>query len=179
MGAIPNRLPGFADILDPDVRARFDGAWGSSIPPEYGMHLTQMFDAMGRGDLTRPLCAGREPGPVGGRRRLTPSHLLEGLDHLVVQDIFLTKTAELADVVLPATAAWCEAEGTVTNSERRVQRVRKAIEPPDGARDDIEILLEIARRLGQSWATTGSTDPGLGRGGVGRAALALAACTPG
>ena len=77
--------------------------------------------------------------------------LLEGLDHLVVQDILLTKTAELADVVLPATAAWCEAEGTVTNSERRVQRVRKALEPPAGARDDIEILLEIAARLGHEW----------------------------
>ncbi len=78
-------------------------------------------------------------------------HLLEGLDHLVVQDIFLTKTAQLADVVLPATAAWCETEGTVTSSERRVQRVRKAIEPPEGARNDIDILCDLARRLGHDW----------------------------
>ena len=68
-----------------------------------------------------------------------------------MQDIFLTKTAELADVVLPASASWCESEGTVTSSERRVQRVRKALELPEGARDDIEILGEIARRLGHDW----------------------------
>ena len=77
---------------------------------------------------TRP-----SPRPTSAHAR----QLLEGLDHLVVQDIFLTKTAELADVVLPAAAAWCESEGTVTNCERRVQRVRKALEPPGEARDDI------------------------------------------
>jgi formate dehydrogenase major subunit len=77
--------------------------------------------------------------------------LLEGLDHLVVQDIFLTRTAEIADVVLPASASWCEAEGTVTNSERRVQRVRKAIDPPGQARDDMQIMCDIARRLGHDW----------------------------
>ena len=64
-------------------------------------------------------------------------HRLESLDFLIVQDIFLTATAEMADVVFPAAAGWCESEGTVTNSERRVQRVRKAIDPPAGARDDI------------------------------------------
>src|SRR5207244_4120428 len=74
--------------------------------------------------------------------------LLEGLDHLVVQDILFTRTAEMADVVLPASASWCEAEGTVTNSERRVQRVRKALDPPGQARDDIEIICELGRRLG-------------------------------
>jgi formate dehydrogenase major subunit len=76
------------------------------------------------------------------------TQLLKGLDHLVVQDIFRTQTAELADVVLPASAAWCEAEGTVTSSERRVQRVRKALDPPGEARDDIEIVYELGRRLG-------------------------------
>ena len=80
-------------------------------------------------------------------------HLLEGLDHLVVQDIFLTATAELADVVLPASASWCESEGTVTNSERRVQRVRKALDPPGQARDDIEIMCELAARLGHDWGS--------------------------
>jgi formate dehydrogenase major subunit len=69
-----------------------------------------------------------------------------------VQDIFLTKTAQMADVVLPATAAWCETEGTVTSSERRVQRVRKAVEPPAGARDDSDILCDLARRLGHDWS---------------------------
>jgi formate dehydrogenase major subunit len=78
-------------------------------------------------------------------------HLLEGLEHLVVQDIFLTATAERADVVLPAAASWCEAEGTVTNSERRVQRLRQALQPPGQARDDITILCDLARLLGHDW----------------------------
>ena len=156
MGAIPNRLPGFADILDPDVRARFDTAWGSSIPPAYGWHLTQMFEAMGRGDLRALYVLGENPAQSEADVGHAIS-LLEGLDHLVVQDIFLTKTAELADVVLPASAAWCESEGTATNSERRVQRVRKALEPPDGARDDIEIVLEIAARLGHEWKYPGGS----------------------
>jgi len=162
MGAIPNRLPGFADILDPDVRARFDAAWGSSIPAAYGWHLTQMFEAMARRDLRALYVLGENPA----QSEANVSHavsLLEGLDHLVVQDIFLTKTAKLADVVLPATAAWCEAEGTVTNSERRVQRVRKAVEPPRGARDDIEILCEMAARLGHRWPYD-LGDPGRGAG---------------
>ena len=68
-----------------------------------------------------------------------------------MQDIFLTKTAELADVVLPGSASWCEADGTVTNSERRVQRVRKAITPPGNAHDDIQILLDLAALMGHSW----------------------------
>jgi len=76
---------------------------------------------------------------------------LRGLDFLVVQDIFLTATSSLADVVLPATATWCEAEGTVTSSERRVQRVRKALDPPGEARDELWILAQIARRLGHDF----------------------------
>ncbi len=78
-------------------------------------------------------------------------HRLESLDFLVVQDIFLTATAEMADVVFPAAAGWCESDGTVTNSERRVQRVRKAVEPPAGARDDVRILFDLARRMGHDW----------------------------
>jgi formate dehydrogenase major subunit len=77
--------------------------------------------------------------------------LLSGLEHLVVQDIFLTQTAELAHVVLPAAAGWAESEGTVTNSERRVQRVRRALEPPPGARDDVDLISELAARLGFDW----------------------------
>jgi len=83
---------------------------------------------------------------------------LNGLRHLVVQDIFLTQTAELAHVVLPAAAGWAESEGTVTNSERRVQRVRKAIDPPAGARDDIEIIAELAKRLGSDWGNPTAAD---------------------
>jgi len=77
--------------------------------------------------------------------------LLKGLDCLIVQDIFMTKTAELADVVLPASNSAFESEGTVTNSERRVQRVRKALDPPGNARDDIWIITRLAERLGRDW----------------------------
>ena len=150
MGAIPNRLVGFQDLRDPDVRVRFDRAWGAHIPPEPGMHLSAMFEAMARGTLTALYVIGENPA----QSEADASHavaLLEGLEHLVVQDMFLTRTAQLADVVLPATAAWCESEGTVTSSERRVQRVRKALEPPTGARDDIDILTGIAARLGREW----------------------------
>jgi formate dehydrogenase major subunit len=150
MGAIPNKLPGFQDILDDEARAKFDAAWGSQIPPRHGLHLSAMFEAMERAELTALYVIGENPAQSEAESDHA-SHLLEGLDHLVVQDIFLTRTAQLASVVLPASAAWCESEGTVTNSERRVQRVRKALEPPEGARDDIEIIFALARRLGQDW----------------------------
>jgi predicted molibdopterin-dependent oxidoreductase YjgC len=150
MGAIPNKLPGFQDMLDADARAKFDKAWGSNIPDHYGWHLTQMFEAMGRGDLKAVYVLGENPAQSEADSAHAV-HLLEGLEHLVVQDIFLTKTAQLADVVLPASAAWCETNGTVTNSERRVQRVRKALQAPEGARDDVEIILQLAERLGHKW----------------------------
>jgi predicted molibdopterin-dependent oxidoreductase YjgC len=153
MGAIPNKLAGFQDIEDDHAaRARFERAWGTRIQPTSGKNLTQMFDAIEHREIKSLFVIGENPAQSdadGGRI----THLLEALDHLVVQEIFLTKTAQLADVVLPAAATWCEGEGTVTNSERRVQRVRKAREIPDGARDEIWIISEIARRMGHDWAT--------------------------
>ena len=151
MGAIPNKLPGFQDIeRDAGARARFEAAWDVPVRPQYGWHLTQMFHAMERGELRTLYVIGENPAQseadVGHARKL-----LAGLDFLVVQDIVMTKTAELADVVLPSSASWCESEGTVTNSERRVQRVRKALDPPGEARDDAWILCELARRLGHDW----------------------------
>ena len=151
MGAIPNKLTGFQDVAtNADARARFEAVYGAPIPSKPGWHLSLMFEAMERGELTACYIIGENPlrsEADTGRTR----ELLSGLEHFVVQDMFLTGTAELASVVLPATATWCEAEGTVTSSERRVQRVRKALEPPSGARDDIEIICEIARRLGTDW----------------------------
>ena len=150
MGAIPNKLPGFQDILDDEARLRFDATWGSSIPAHHGWHLTAMFEAMERRELRALYVIGENPAQSEADSAHA-IHILEGLDHLVVQDIFLTKTAQMADVVLPATAAWCETEGTVTNSERRVQRVRKAINGPEGARDDVDIISALAARLGHTW----------------------------
>jgi predicted molibdopterin-dependent oxidoreductase YjgC len=150
MGAIPNRLPGGYDVEDATERARFEGAWGAPIPPAKGLHLAQMFEAMERGEIRTACVVGENPA----ESEADVAHaraLLSGLDHLVVQDIFRTATAELADVVLPSCADWCEYEGTVTSSERRVQRVRKAIDPPGLARPDTHILCALATRLGHDW----------------------------
>jgi predicted molibdopterin-dependent oxidoreductase YjgC len=114
------------------------------------MHLSEMFEAMEHGTLTTLYIIGENPAQSEADMGRAIK-LLEGLDHVVVQDMFLTRTAELADVVLPAAASWCESDGTVTSSERRVQRVRKAIDPPEGAKDDVEILCLIAREMGYDW----------------------------
>jgi formate dehydrogenase major subunit len=151
MGAIPARLPGFQDLEDPSIHAKFSRAWGGAeFPAKKGYHLSEMFEAMDHGELRAAYIVGENPARSEADQTRAV-RLLSGLDHLVVQDIFFTQTAELAHVVLPATAGWAESEGTVTNSERRVQRVRRALEPPAGARDDIEIIGELARRLGCDW----------------------------
>jgi predicted molibdopterin-dependent oxidoreductase YjgC len=150
MGALPDRLPGFQHVEQDALRARFDEAWGVTVPPKRGKHLSAMFEAMEHGELTALYVIGENP-VQSEADQAKAIRLLSGLDHLVVQDIFLTRTAQLADVVLPAAAAWAETEGTVTNSERRVQRVRKALEPPGEARDDLVVIFELARRLGADW----------------------------
>ncbi|MFC3994364.1 molybdopterin oxidoreductase family protein [Nocardiopsis sediminis] len=150
MGAIPDRLAGFQDILDPAVRARFEKVWDTDIQPRKGKTLTQMFEAMDEGELKALYVIGENP-VQSEPETLKTTRRLQSLDHLVVQDIFLTRTAELADVVLPASASWCESDGTFTNSERRVQLVRKALDPPPGARDDIHIICDLAQRMGHPW----------------------------
>ena len=147
MGALPDRLPGFQHVENDPLRARFDAAWGVAVPPQRGWNLTGMFHAMEQGELTALYVIGENP-VQSEADQAKAIQALSRLEHLVVQDIFLTKTAELADVVLPAAAAWAETEGTVTNSERRVQRVRKALDPPGEARDDLAIIFDLARRLG-------------------------------
>jgi len=150
MGALPNKLPGFQDVEDDHARAKFDAEWGVTVPPRTGWHLTEMFEAMERDELRSVFVIGENPAQSEADVSRAVE-LLSTRDHLVVLDIHLTKTAQLADVVLPGSASWCESEGTVTNSERRVQRVRKALDPPGDARDDIDILLDLAARLGQRW----------------------------
>jgi predicted molibdopterin-dependent oxidoreductase YjgC len=151
MGAIPNKLPGFQDIeRDEEARVICGRAWGVPIVPKYGWHLTAMFEAMERSDLTALYVIGENPASSEADLHRA-KRLLAGLDCLIVQDIFLTQTAEMADVVLPASASWAEAEGTVTNSERRVQRVRRALDPPGLARDDLWIIAQMAGRLGFEW----------------------------
>jgi formate dehydrogenase major subunit len=150
MGAIPNKLPGFQDVLDDAARGKFEAAWGKPILAEHGWHLTDMFRAMERGELTAVYCIGENPATSEADREHAVE-LLRGLDTLIVQDIFMTKTAELADVVFPASNSAFESEGTVTNSERRVQRVRAALQPPGNAKDDIWIIEQLANRMGAGW----------------------------
>jgi predicted molibdopterin-dependent oxidoreductase YjgC len=150
MGALPNKFPGFLDVESDEARARYEAKWGRPLPAKRGWHLSQMFEAMERGTLRALYIIGENPAQSEADSHRI-ERLLTGLDHLVVQDMFLTRTAELADVVLPSTASWCEAEGTVTSSERRVQRVRKALEPPPGTKGDLEILSLLAARLGFDW----------------------------
>ena len=158
MGAIPNRLVGFQDwTKDTEIRAKFEEAWGVKLKPQYGYNMTEMFNAAERGELHAIYAIGENPAQAEADQHRT-EHILTGLDHLVVQDIFLTATARLAHVVFPASSSWCEAEGTVTNSERRVQRVRKALEPPGNARDDLWIISELARRMGYDWGHPSAED---------------------
>jgi predicted molibdopterin-dependent oxidoreductase YjgC len=158
MGAIPNRLVGFQDwTTDPAVKKKFEAAWGVTLKPTYGKNITDMFHAMEDGELHGIYAIGENPAQAEADQHRA-QRLLEGLDVLVVQDIFLTRTAQLAHVVLPASVSWCESEGTVTNSERRVQRMRKALDPPHDARDDMWIISEIARRLGTDWGQPTAED---------------------
>jgi predicted molibdopterin-dependent oxidoreductase YjgC len=149
MGALPNKLPGGQDVEDPELRAKFERAWGSPIPQKKGLHLSQMFEAMEHGAFRALYVLGENPAQSEADQTRAMK-LLSGLDHIVVQDMFLTRTAEMAHVVLPAAASWCEDDGTVTSSERRVQRVRKALDPPGQAKADLEIVVELGKRLGAS-----------------------------
>jgi formate dehydrogenase major subunit len=155
MGAIPNRLPGFQTMLDPVIRERFEKHWGVKLQPNEGWNLTEMIKAMDRKELTALYVIGENPAQSDADANHV-QHCLAGLDHLVVQEICMTKTAEMAHVLLPAAASWCESDGTVTNSERRVQRCRKAVEPPEGAKDELWTIDQIARRLGKE---LNATDP--------------------
>jgi len=150
MGAIPNKFPGGQDVEDPAAIAKFELAWNVTLPRKRGWNLTDMFHAIERGELDTLYVIGENPAQSEADQERAMA-LLRSLKHLIVQDIFLTKTGELAEVVFPASASWCESEGTVTSSERRVQRCRKALQPPGEARDDIAILCDLAQYFGHEW----------------------------
>ncbi len=146
MGALPNVLTGYQPVADPAVREKFARAWGAEVPAEPGLTVTEMFGAALEGRLKAMYIVGENPllsDPDADHVRAA----LEKLEFLVVQDIFLSETAALAHVVLPA-ASFAEKDGTFTNTERRVQRVRKALTPPGKARTDLEIVCQLARKMG-------------------------------
>jgi len=149
MGALPNVFPGYQKVADPEARAKFEHAWGKKLPHRPGLTAMEMTAAAAQGSLKALYIMGENPllsepdiGRVAGE--------LGKLDFLVVQDIFLTETARLADVVLPA-ACYAEKDGLYTNTERRAQRLRRGLRPPGEAREDWEIIQMIANALGGKW----------------------------
>jgi formate dehydrogenase alpha subunit len=148
MGALPNVLPGYQAVSDRQVRAKFAAAWGAELPDEPGLTVVEMIHAAARGQLRAIYVMGENP-MLSDPDTTRVAEALRTLDFLVVQDIFLTETAQLADVVLPAAAA-AEKDGTFTNTDRRVQRVRQAVQPPGQARADWQIICQIARRMGMA-----------------------------
>jgi len=146
MGALPNVYTGYQAVTDAAGRNKFGEAWGRALPAQVGLTVVEMMNAATEGQLRAMYIMGENPmlsDPDINHVR----EALGNLDFLVVQDIFLTETAEIADVVLPG-ACYAEKEGTFTNTDRTVSRVRKAVDPPGEARPDWEILCDVAERLG-------------------------------
>tara|TARA_R110002049_G_scaffold2442_14_gene17882 strand:- start:497 stop:3007 length:2511 start_codon:yes stop_codon:yes gene_type:complete len=154
-GLIPMFLPDYASVLSDDVRAKYaalwgdDGGFGGEILAEKGLTVTEILDAVHAGDIRAMYILGENPAmsdPDVAHAR----DALAALDCLVVQDIFMTETANYADVILPA-AAFAEKTGTVTNTNRQVQMGRPAVSPPGSAKEDWWITTELARRCGLDW----------------------------
>ncbi|MEE4115780.1 MAG: formate dehydrogenase subunit alpha [Marinilabiliaceae bacterium] len=146
MGGLPNVYPGYQNVGLPEIKAKFEKAWKADLDPEAGLTHTEMFTEIERGNIKSLYQVGENPI----LSEADSNHVkksLDKLDFFVVQDIFLTETARYADVILPA-ASFAEKNGTFTNTERRVQRVRKAVEPAGEAKDDWWIAAEIAKRMG-------------------------------
>jgi formate dehydrogenase major subunit len=148
-GLIPMMLPDYRRVSDVAARARAEAVWGAPVDPEPGLTVVEIIEAAYQRRIRGMVIMGENPAmsdPDAGHARAA----LARLDHLVVQDLFLTETAALADVVLPA-SAWPEKTGTVTNTNRQVQMGRAALPLPGEARQDLWIIVELARRLGLAW----------------------------
>ncbi|MFO8015165.1 MAG: formate dehydrogenase subunit alpha [Phycisphaerae bacterium] len=150
LGALPNVYPGYQKVTDPASREKFEKGWDATLSPDAGLTVVEMLNAAADGDLKALYVMGENPMLSDP----DTNHVEKGLRNLallVVQDIFLSETAALADVVLPA-ASFAEKDGTFTNTERRVQRVRKAVDAPGRARTDWQILCDLAGRMGYPMA---------------------------
>src|SRR5262249_52559112 len=155
-GLIPMVFPDYQRVDNPEVRKRFEGLWSTDLDPQPGLTVVEIMHAAKRREIRGMYIMGENPAmsdPDLDHAR----EAMAGLDHMVVQDIFLTETAYLADVVLPATA-WPEKIGTVTNTDRMVQLGRKAIDPPGEVKEDFWLLTELGRRMGLDWRYTHPRD---------------------
>jgi formate dehydrogenase alpha subunit len=147
LGALPNVFPAYQQTTNAEARKKFEAAWKvSALQGTPGLTVTEMIPAAAKGDIKAMYIMGENP-MVSDADLKHVEKGLKNLDFLVVQDIFLTETAQMADVVLPA-ASFAEKDGTFTNTERRVQRVRKGVEPPGQARTDWEIITDLAAHMG-------------------------------
>ena len=149
-GLIPMVYPDYKSVEDPDVRGRFEDAWGRALDPARGLTVVEIMRATERGEIRGMYVMGENPAMSDPDQRHA-RHSLAMLEHLVVQDIFLTETAWLADVVLPASAQ-PEKPGTYTNSNRQVQIAMPVRKPPGEARQDWHLIVELARRCGYPWS---------------------------
>lgn len=146
MGALPTDYTGYQKVFIPAVREKMSKAWGTQVPDEKGKTIVEILNAVDEGEINFMYIMGENPILSDPDQNHT-KRALEKLDFLVVQDIFLTETAEYADVVLPA-ASFAEKDGTFTNTERRVLRIRKAIEPLGQVKPDWQIIMELSNLLG-------------------------------
>ncbi|USK48384.1 formate dehydrogenase subunit alpha [Bacillus sp. CMF12] len=151
-GSSPDNLPGYQKVSDPDVRKKFENAWGVKLPVKAGLNNHEMVEGIHEGQLKAMYLKGEDMGLVDSNINYVQA-AFEKLDFFVVQDIFLSRTAEFADVVLPASPS-LEKEGTFTNTERRIQRLYQAFEPLGDSKPDWEIIIEVANRLGAGWTYT-------------------------
>jgi formate dehydrogenase major subunit len=155
-GLIPMVYPDYQSITDPGVRARFEALWGTSLDDKAGLTVVEIIDAIHAGTLQGMYIMGENPA-MSDPDVTHAREALAKLEHLVVQDLFLTETAKYADVVLPA-SAWPEKDGTVTNTNRQVQMGRAAVPLPGNARQDWWIIQQIAQRIGLPWSYTHPRD---------------------
>ena len=146
MGCIPNQYPGYQRVDSINIKEKFEAAWSAKLSDKPGLTATEMILAADRSILKAMYIIGENPAISDPDINHTVK-ALKKLDLLVVQDIFMTETAELADVVLPA-ACFAEKDGIFTNTERRLQRVKKAVIPPGNAKEDSSIIIELSRRMG-------------------------------
>jgi formate dehydrogenase alpha subunit len=146
LGALPNTLPGYSDLTNPEIRGKFETKWGVKLPDKVGLGVVEILNAASAGEI-RGLYILAENPMISDPDTNHVRKALEKLDFLVVQDIFLTETAKLADVVLPG-ACFAEKDGTFTNTERRIQRSYTALPPPGDAKPDWQILCEVASKMG-------------------------------
>ena len=148
-GLIPMVFPDYQPVANPEINAKFAKFWSAVLDKEPGLTVVEIMDAIHAGRINAMYIMGENPA-MSDPNAHHAREALAKLDHLVVQDLFLTETAMHADVILPA-SAWPEKDGTVTNTNRQVQRGRKAVEPPGEARQDWKIIRDIARGIGLDW----------------------------